>query len=579
MTRHRKSGARRAASAKAKGTGATKASDSKQAAFGRRGLGRHFPLGIKVALATTLAMLAIRLLMAERVGFGDAEALYATYALHIQPAYLDHPGLIGSVGRLLGGGAAPTPATAHLFSAVVSTAVPWLGGWAALGLGGERKAALVSVFALMFLPEVSVGLFGFTPDLLLAPLWLLTIGAAARALSAQPGSTRSLVFSLLMGACLGVGILSKLSMTLLGIGLCCAWLSPSGRAHLRTLAPWGALVTCAILAWPLLAWESTQGWPMLKHRLVATQGASGFSLRNLGATIGGQLLYVTPPFLIGAYQVLRRSRPSGAGLGWALVFWATWVPAVPLIALCLWSKVAEPHWLGPVYLTLALGASLAPQALSKRVRYSALGIGGLAFALGAAWVGTELPPKLLGSSYEGRYDLANDMHAWETGLKVTREALADATQHGTSTPPVVVGPHWIICAQLSAGLQRAAVVGCRTPHGDDFGSWQPEASWWGAHRILYVTDDRFETESSSRSSEVEFPNRRAINRRRATILRGGKVVRRIEITLLELVSAVGYGRMGNAAAAAQLGVAVSPPSQETTQVSPLLPSGNTAPPL
>ena len=30
-----------------------------------------------------------------RFGFGDSEALYACYALHPQPAYLDHPALIG----------------------------------------------------------------------------------------------------------------------------------------------------------------------------------------------------------------------------------------------------------------------------------------------------------------------------------------------------------------------------------------------------------------------------------------------------------------------------------------------------
>lgn len=548
-------------------------------ALGQRGLGRYLPPGIKIALAATLAMFALRLWISQRVGFGDAEALYAAYALHVQPAYLDHPGLIGSVARLLGAGGAPTPATSHVFSSLISSLLPWLGAWAALGLGGERKGALVSVCALMFMPEISVGLFGFTPDLLLAPLWLLAIGASARALSAAPGSTRSLVFSLLVGACLGLGVLSKLSMLLLAIALGCAWLSPAGRAHLKTLAPWGALITSLILVWPLLAWESSQGWPMLEHRMIATQGASGFSLRNLGALVGGQVLYVTPPFLLGAYYVIRRARPSSAGPGWALIFWATWVPLVPLCLLCLWSKVAEPHWLGPVYLTLALGASLAPEALSQRLRGSAVGLGAFAFLLGALWVGTDLPPKLLGASYQARYDLANDMHAWQTGLKVTREALAEATQRGSSSAPVVVGPHWVICAQLAAGLQRAAAVGCRTPHGDDFGRWLPEQDWWATPRILYVTDDRFETDVSMRNLAAEFPNRRAVSRRRATILRGGKVVRRIEFTLLELDSAVGYGRSGSAAAASQRSLATSPPSQETTQTSPSLPFGNTAPPL
>lgn len=121
--------------------------------------------------------------------------------------------------------------------------------------------------------------------------------------------------------------------------------------------------------------------------------------------------------------------------------------------------------------------------------------------------------------------------------------------------------------------------GCRTPHGDDFGRWLPEQGWWATPRVLYVTDDRFETDVSIRNFSAEFPNRRAVSRRRATILRGGKVVRRIEFTLLELDSAVGYGRSGSAAAESQLSLATAPPSQETMQISPSLPFGNTAPPL
>ena len=68
---------------------------------------------------TTAVFLALRLVAASRVGFGDSEALYASYALHPQPAYLDHPGLVGLLARAVGGGTAPTPDRAHLFTAVI----------------------------------------------------------------------------------------------------------------------------------------------------------------------------------------------------------------------------------------------------------------------------------------------------------------------------------------------------------------------------------------------------------------------------------------------------------------------------
>src|SRR5579883_2160722 len=79
-----------------------------------------------VALAvTSAALLAVRLWASARVGFGDAEALYAAYAVHPQPAYLDHPGLVGVVARAIGGGTAPRPTPAHVVTSALATCLPW----------------------------------------------------------------------------------------------------------------------------------------------------------------------------------------------------------------------------------------------------------------------------------------------------------------------------------------------------------------------------------------------------------------------------------------------------------------------
>ncbi len=64
---------------------------------------------LRQALWLSLALLGLRLHASYGLGYGDAEALYASYAMHPQPAYLDHPGLIGYLLRLLGGGTAPSP--------------------------------------------------------------------------------------------------------------------------------------------------------------------------------------------------------------------------------------------------------------------------------------------------------------------------------------------------------------------------------------------------------------------------------------------------------------------------------------
>src|SRR5580704_4561539 len=76
-------------------------------------------------VAVTGVLLLVRLFAAQRVGFGDSEALYAAYALHPQPAYLDHPGLIGLFARAIGGGTAPSPERAHWVTTALAAAVPW----------------------------------------------------------------------------------------------------------------------------------------------------------------------------------------------------------------------------------------------------------------------------------------------------------------------------------------------------------------------------------------------------------------------------------------------------------------------
>src|SRR5690606_30785535 len=79
---------------------------------------------LTLALALSLGLLALRLHTARGLGYGDAEALYACYALYPQPAYLDHPGLIGVLMSWVGRGSAPEAPTAHGVSALIATLVP-----------------------------------------------------------------------------------------------------------------------------------------------------------------------------------------------------------------------------------------------------------------------------------------------------------------------------------------------------------------------------------------------------------------------------------------------------------------------
>lgn len=481
------------------------------------------PGALRAAVALSLLLLVLRLHLARSVGFGDAEALYVSYALHPAAAYLDHPGLVGLIAGMLGGGLAPGPATVHRFTAVAATALPWVAFVAARAAGASRAGALRTWFAIALWPETSIGLFGLTPDLPLAFAWLSALGLAALALRQPPTSLAALAAFLGAGLCAGLAIQSKASGVLLLASLAAAFVSRGARRPLRTAAPYLGLALAAVLAAPIVKWETNAGFPLLQHRLVATQKAAGFSLRNLGALLGGQLLYVTPPLLVGAYHAARGTWARRREPVDALLLAATVVPGLPLTVLCLWSRVAEPHWLAPAYLAVALAASR--DAARPRLDRVCLATGVVVAFLGWAVVATPVYPKLAGTRYVPRYDLTNDLRAWRVGLPLVEEELEDA---GDPDGVAVVGPHWVICAQLHAGLGAGIPVGCRTPAGDDFQRWYPESTWKDRATLLLVTDDRFPVDASSL-----FPDRELTRVRSARAYFGGVAVRTLRVSRLE----------------------------------------------
>jgi hypothetical protein len=481
----------------------------------------------RLAIALSLALFVLRVTLATSTGFGDSEALYASYALFPQPAYLDHPGLVGLVARWVGGGHAPEPFRAHLVTTALAALVPWLGALGARLAGSNAIGAAGTVLALALVPEFAVGLYGLTPDLFLCLTLLGALTAASAALRAEPRSFRALVATLLTGGLVGLATLSKVTGGLFGLSFLVALFSARDRRRLRTVAPWAALGIALVLVSPLVVWEARQDWPMLRHRLVTTQTAAGFSLRNLGALVGGQLVYLSPFYAWGAWvlgrDLWRRRREDE--VTWML-WLATVIPGSVLVVLCLWSRVAEPHWLAPALLPLGLHLGRS-SAVSSRLAQWALGTGAALTLLVWALVKTPLGTRWPESLYNPRYDLTNDLYVWGPAKRLLEDAVEQASMD-SHTLPVVVGPHWTVCAQAQVVVGRRVRVGCNSPLRDDFDRWFPRKEWLRAKTLLFVTDDRFAVDPSR-----ELPERKVAAISRVGIRRGGRLVRTVQITRLD----------------------------------------------
>ncbi len=471
----------------------------------------------------SVALFLTRSYAAKVLGFGDSEALYASYALHPAPAYLDHPGLVGQVARAIGEGSSPSPAVTHAWTAVVAAIVPALVAATARIAGASMRASGAAGLVALATPMLAVGLFALTPDLLLAPLWLLVLALGVYA-AKEGASTRADVAWLFVGVLAGVATWAKVSGFLLFFVIGAFHLRKGTR---RPYAVWGMLAGLLVVA-PLVKFEASHGFAMIRHRLGQSGGLP--LAKGLGAITLGQVLYLSPLVaylaFVGLRAAYRKRHDDDPGI--RFVSLAVLVPAVGLAVVSLVSRQAEPHWLAPAWLGVpvlfaladAQGEELAPP---RRISAS-IAVAGLFTVVVHAWV---LSPRLLElvpktAAYEPRYDLANELYGWPRALEGVREALGESDT-------VVVAPHWTLCAQLHAGLGPGTKVGCATPVRDDFDDWLPRDQWKKASRVLYVTDNRFESETSDKV----FPGYASVAERRVTVYRAGRRIRTFTLSTLE----------------------------------------------
>jgi hypothetical protein len=469
------------------------------------------------------ALLTVRLCAASRVGFGDSEALYAAYALHPQPAYLDHPGLIGVVARAIGGGTAPSPGRAHAVTALLATAVPWAMALFCRACGATWSRSLITAIVVALVPEMAIGLFAMTPDLLLALLWMTSLTLAAIGLRAAAGGARAALAFAGAGLLAGAAGASKVTGLLLLLALVATYASRPARAHGRTVAPWAGIAAGLVVLGPVFVFEARTGWPMLVHRLADTQSAAGLSLRNVAALVGGQLAYLSPLVAVVAVLAARASwRGRGDAVG-TLLFASCAVPAVVLVPLACWSRVAEPHWVAPALLALGPAIARAPTAAPRRLVAAAAALAAVCVVAVHVWVLVPQALRLAPASYDARVDLANELYGWPEVLTAVRDVVAAQASPGLEDVSVV-GPHWVICAQLEADLRGDVRVGCDTPIRDDFDGWWPRARWRNAESIVWVTDDRF-------GSPPALPLHALFSVRKVRIKRADRVVRSFTIAV------------------------------------------------
>ncbi len=375
------------------------------------------------------------------------ETYYWQYAQHLALSYLDHPPLVG--WSIWG-------ATSLLGQSewAVRLAV-WLAWQIAAGYiaaltrdwFGDRSA-LYAVLLVSALPIFFGAGFLITPDGLSYAAWTAVLYYGARALLREdPGAWSRL------GLALGIGLLAKYSLALLGVALFLFAVSDRrGRSWLRRVEPYRAIAIAMLVFSPVLFWNAQHDWASFSYQTTRRLAITPtFSLHWVALHA---LLLLTPTGAVAVALAFSKRRPT---IGPAepdrerLARFFLFCILVPLSVIIVFSLQHYPrfHWTGAIW--LAAVPMLAHRIEVARDRAAGpgwtrawavtLGCVGLVYALFLHALTLGLPG--------ARYPAIADYYFWRDAVPIVEELRVEL-ETATGIEPVVVGmSKWSIASALA----------------------------------------------------------------------------------------------------------------------------------
>lgn len=230
--------------------------------------------------------LVLRVIWIEYNGLLVEEAYYWNYAQHLDFSYFDHPPMVAVLIKIFTVIFGLQEASVHLpaifcwmltavFIFKLTDLISKGAGWYAV--------MLFSVLPYFFIQSVVT-----TPDMPVMICWAAALYYLYRSLVLNIASSWYAV-----GVCLGLGMVSKYTIVLLGLPILSYLLAvPSARGWFARKEPYIALLIAVLLFTPVIYWNATHEWASFIFQSVRRfKSKPSFSLH---AFIGLLILFVTP---------------------------------------------------------------------------------------------------------------------------------------------------------------------------------------------------------------------------------------------------------------------------------------------
>jgi hypothetical protein len=320
------------------------------------------PRGNLPLILLPLAKLLVHLATYQGYGMFRDEYYYLACADHLAWGYVDQPPFSLAVlwlsNLLLG----DSLLAVRLVPALAGAGTVLLAGLMARRLGGRMASQALAMVAVLAAPYYLALDHFFSMNALDILIWALAAYLLLCIVEKDNPATWAL-----LGVVLGLGLMNKMSILWLGMGLFVGIMATHRRRWLRKPGPWMAAGIAGLIFLPHILLQVANDWPTLEFILNAVDN----KLANIQTIqiMTRQLMMMNPlnlPVWLG-------------GLAWLLFstrgrrFRLLGITYLVVLALLLLNGTSRAGYLGPAYIWLLAAGSVWIEGLSRRLAWVAAG--------------------------------------------------------------------------------------------------------------------------------------------------------------------------------------------------------------
>jgi hypothetical protein len=294
------------------------------------------------------------LAVVHQYGIFRDELYYLACGRHLAWGYVDHPPVVAVLARISSWFGNSLLAI-RIISILLSGVLVFIVGAIVRRLGGGAFAQGVGAVLVSFAPHFLFVFHILSMNSAEVTLWALCAWLLLVAL----GCDRAWPW-IGFGVAAGIGLLTKHSMGVFGVGVLAGLLLTRHRRVLRSPWPWIAGAIAALLLAPHLVWQAAHDWPTrefvenAQRYKIAKQSPASF-LAEVVLMMGP---VTAPVWLVGWWSLLRGYfGPHGRVLGWA---------AAVVVGVFVFQQ-SKPYYVTPMWpVLLASGAVVLERATASR---------------------------------------------------------------------------------------------------------------------------------------------------------------------------------------------------------------------